>query len=550
MLLSIKVRNYALIEELNVDFQKGLNIITGETGAGKSILLGALGLILGKRADTSVISNKEGKCVVEAEFNISGYKLESYFIENDIDFEPHTVIRREILNTGKSRAFINDTPVTLNVLQDISGQLVDIHSQHQNLMLNKDEFILQIIDAFAGNGTFLIDYQKSFTEYKVLERDYHNKLKEYNRTKEEKEFIEHQFNELEAAKLAEGELLSLEQELSELENAGDIKLILHEATSLLEQEEAGILDKLSKLESRLGKISGMYSKADGMLERIQSVIIELKDLHTGISDSFESLEFDPGRHELVHARLDLLNTLLQKYRCSEISELIVKHADLQAKLSIVVDGEYELNKLKKELESSRAKIEAIANTLMQRRTDCFPALIKNIKSLLSELGLEHAQLTFERDSKELSPDGTDVIQFLFSANKNHPLQEISKVASGGELSRLMLAIKSILAGSTGMPTLILDEIDTGVSGEIADKVGKIISSMSSNIQIINITHLPQVASKGEVHFLVYKDHQSDLSKTLIKQLNEEERLFEIAKMLSGEKLTDAALENAKVLLGM
>lgn len=548
MLQSLKVQNYALIEELSVEFQQGLNIITGETGAGKSILLGALGMILGKRADTSVLSNQDNKCVVEAEFNISNYNLRPFFAENDIDYEQLTVLRREILNSGKSRAFINDTPVTLNILQDLAQQLVDIHSQHQNLLLNSEDFVLQIIDSYSTNQVKISAYQQAFSEFRSLERNYKEKLLIFERVRGEMDFIAHQVNELENAKLIPDELEMLEQELSQMENSGEIKAALHEADNLMNLEETGIIDSLHTVESRLLKITPYYNKAEDISNRLSPVLIELKDIQSAITKSFEGLEFDPGQLEKTRTRVDLLNSLLQKYRCSTIEGLIQLYQDIKSKYSVATDGEFELSNLKKQLDSAENEAIEKATALTEARAANFEKLSESLREMLVEMGMEYCSIRFEREQKELSISGADSIRFLFTANKNHPLQDITKIASGGELSRLMLSVKALLAGTTGMPTLILDEIDTGVSGEIADKVGRIIRQMSGGTQVINITHLPQVASKGQVHFLVYKDHNHSVTKTKIRMLSSEERILEIAKMLSGEQLTDAALNNARELL--
>lgn len=551
MLLSIKVNNYALIDELEVEFHRSLNIITGETGAGKSILLGALGLIMGKRADITVLRDSEGKCIVEAEFDLSGYKgLSKVFAENDIDFENHSVFRREILSTGKSRAFINDTPVNLSVMNDIALGLIDIHSQHQNLLLNQQAFILEIIDRYCRNDELLILLLDKYLKYKNLEKEYLKKLDSYNRLKEEMDFLSFQHKELSEANLKEGELEELEIELDQIENAGEIKTVLHETVEILSQEETGVVDNLLMVMNKLSKISSVFPKANEFNQRINTAAVDLKDLFSEINVLFERLEFDPERHSKIKERLTGLYTLLQKYKVQNSGDLILRFKEIGEKVSVVLDGEFELEKQKKEINGMKLELMQTATELSKRRTASFPEIQQKIEVLLHEMGMPHARLSFGTEAKEVTADGIDSITFMFSANKNHPLLDVSKVASGGELSRLMLAIKALISGTTGMPTLILDEIDAGVSGEIADKVGNIIIQMSQGTQIINITHLPQVASKGSTHFLVYKDHQHELTRTGIKKLNDAERLNEIAKMLSGEHLTDAAIENARVLLGI
>lgn len=549
MLLSLKVQNYALIDELAVEFHPGLNIITGETGAGKSILLGALGLILGKRADTSVLSNSEQKCVVEAEFNIGSYNLKQFFDENDIDFDVHAVLRREIMNNGKSRAFINDTPVNLNILQDLALKLIDIHSQHQNLMLNQPSYILDFIDAFGKCGQILTEYKSIYNLYKLKEKEYNTNLTAYNAIREEMDLLNFQFSQLKEANLIPEEKSIIEEELLQLENSGEIKSTLNETEEILNSEEQGIIDLLNTLSVKLDKIKGVFPKGGELSSRIASTIIELKDIQDEIARSFEKLEFDPGRHQQLSDRLDLLNSLLQKFRKLDISELIEIRNELEKKIAVAIDGEFELNQQKQELDLLLKELNTKAKVLTDKRISVFSEIEENVMIMLKDMGIPHARIDFQHRASELTMSGADEINLLFTANKNHPLQEVSKIASGGELSRLMLAVKALISGSNNMPTLILDEIDTGVSGEIADKVGNIIKQMCKRIQIINITHLPQVASKGEAHYLVYKDHNHHTTRTLIKKLNETERIYEIAKMLSGEQLSDAAVENARVLLG-
>lgn len=549
MLLSLKVRNYALINELYVEFHNGLNIITGETGAGKSILLGALGLILGKRADLNVLLNSESKCVVEAEFNISDYNLKAVFEENDVDYENHTVFRREILVSGKSRAFINDTPVNLSVMQELALKLVDIHSQHQNLQLNKQAFLLNMIDNYCGNKKLLLEYSGLYNNYRLKEKQYKDQLEKHNNIKEQFEFISHQYNELKDAELVGGEYLNLEEELERIENSGDIKQALHVVESLLAEDENGIVDKLRFAAQRLEKIMKVYPDAETYKNRIDSVSIELKDTVSDISKSFEKLDFDPERYEVVKERLSVINGLLLKFRKDTVEELIDLREELKNKVSVAVDGGIELEEQKKALDELLKKVTEKAEQLSERRKKSFKSFEQEILKVLVEVGMGHAEISFTHSELDLSLSGIDNINLYFSANKNHPLNEVAKIASGGELSRLMLAIKSIISKSTALPTLLLDEIDTGVSGDIADKVGTIIKGISRGLQVINITHLPQVASKGEAHFLVYKEHNHETTRTLMKKLSEDERVQEIAKMLSGEKLTDVAIENARILLG-
>jgi DNA repair protein RecN (Recombination protein N) len=548
MLLSLKVKNYALIEELSVDFHHGLNIITGETGAGKSILLGALGLILGKRADTSVLSNADSKCIVEAEFNVAGYNLESVYRDNDLDFDRHSVFRREILPSGKSRAFVNDTPVNLTILQELALQLVDIHSQHQNLLLNQQAFLLNIIDKFCGNEPLLNEYLRAYAEFKASKSAYLKKLESYTSIKADIDYLNHQVTELADANIRAGEISQIEQELSQVENAGEIKAALHEVSQVLSADEQGLLDSIQNISTAINRISRVFSPANELLNRLESVKIELKELDADIQADFEKLEFDPGHQEQLHQRLNLLYSLLQKHRADSEEELLEKLESFQQKLSIGIDGEFELETLRKQLEQQEARALDLAHQVSGKRKESFASLQTKVENTLRNLGIEHGRLQIDCTDKDMSNSGIDEVSFLFTANKNHPVKEISKIASGGELSRLMLAVKALLSDAGGMPTIILDEIDTGVSGEIADKVGALIHAMASGMQVINITHLPQVASKGEAHYKVYKNHDKEHTRTFVKKLDRMERLHEIAKMLSGEELTDAALENAKVLL--
>jgi DNA repair protein RecN (Recombination protein N) len=550
MLLSLKVQNYALIDELYVEFHPGLNIITGETGAGKSILLGALGLILGKRVENSVLKNNEQKCIVEAEFNVANYSIKDQFQENDIDFDTHAVFRREILSSGKSRAFINDTPVNLNVLQDLALQLVDIHSQHQNLLLNQQSYIINFIDSYCKNDQLIIDYQLLYTTYKNKEKEYNLNFSEYNRIREEMDLLTHQFNQLSEANLKPGEIIELETELLQLENSGEIKSVLHESEQIINTDESGVIDLLNIASGRMDKIKEVFPLASNLSGRLASILIELKDIEGDIARSFEKLEFDPERHTQISNRLDLLNSLLQKFRKSDIQELIELKEKLEQKIAVAIDGEFELKKQKNELDLILESLKNKANELTEKRSSAFSSLETDIMRMLNDMGMQHARVAFQHEIHELTITGVDEVSLFFTANKNHPLQEVSKIASGGELSRLMLAVKALISESKKMPTLILDEIDSGVSGEIADKVGNIIKRMCLRSQIINITHLPQVASKGEAHFLVYKDHNHNITRTLIRRLDDRERVYEIAKMLSGEQLSDAAVENARVLLGM
>ncbi len=549
MLKSIFIDNYALIDKLEMEFQEGLSIITGETGAGKTILLGALGLLLGKRADTSVLKDKSRKCIVEGAFQINGYKLEAFFADNELDYSEETLIRREISNSGKSRAFINDTPVNLILLQELALSLVDVHSQHQNLLLNNERYICWIIDSYTQSLYILSNYKSAFQEYQNLKQSYYKARNSYQSDQENLDYISHQFNELREANLKENELIELEEEYKIVSHAEEIKSALEETAQLLENEEMGVIRNLKLMKDQLSRIGDHYSGAKETEERIQNLYVEIKDIADEVSSQFERMEFDPERMEQLHVRIDLLYTLLRKHKVNTIQNLIDIRNTLDDKLQKNASGDYELEKLSGELANAEMKVNDIAEELSGKRKKIFSEFEDKVLSLLHDLGMKNVQFTIHHEITDPGEDGIDKIQFLFSANTNIPVQSIARVASGGELSRLMLAIKYLISNSFGLPTIIFDEIDSGVSGEIADKVGNLIKHMSSNMQVINITHLPQVASKGDHHYLVYKAAVDGTTKTNIKQLDHTGRLNEIAKMLSGDSVSEAAIENAKVLLG-
>jgi DNA repair protein RecN (Recombination protein N) len=548
MLKSIYIDNYALIDRLEINLNDGLTIITGETGAGKSILLGALGLLLGKRADTSVLKDKSRKCIVEGIFAIEDYQLEPLFIENELDYSSETLIRREISNKGSSRAFINDTPVNLNLLQEISLRLIDIHSQHQNLLLNDEDYLRWIIDSYAGTKTLLTEYQVHYQEFHKLRSNFQAVRSSYEQDKQNLDFLTHQLNELQSARLKENELEELEQELDLLSHTEEIKSSLNNAAILLQEEGTGIVTIIKQVHDLLNRISSHYTYAGELKNRVNNTYIELKDISEDVVQHFDRLEYDPERMEFLAARIDELYTLLRKHKKENIAELIVLRNSIDEKLQKVAVADYKLEKLEAELQEKQTKMLSAASTLSEKRQTIFPEFSKRVVHLLDSIGMENTRFSVRHTHKEAGKYGTDGIEFLFSANRSMGLQAINKVASGGELSRLMLAIKYLISSASGLPAIIFDEIDTGVSGEIADMVGNLIKEMSAGMQVINITHLPQVASKGDYHYLVYKQSDNGESRTLIKELNKHERLNEIAKMLSGDSVTDEAIENARVLL--
>jgi DNA repair protein RecN (Recombination protein N) len=550
MLCNLVVENYALISTLEIEFRKGLTIITGETGAGKSILLGALSLILGKRADSNVLFDKEKKCIVEGTFDITRYGLEQFLIENGIEPESQTYVRREISVSGKSRAFINDTPVTLEILSEFGKKLIDIHSQHQNLELVNSFFQMMVIDNYAHNNDLLKQYGGGYGEYCNLLDRYHHTVQNADKIKAELDYIRFQFQQLEEAKLTDGELEELELELEQLTHAEEIKNGLSAIQSLLEGENAAALQQLKDIVGHTHRIYKYLPAGEELYKRMETFYIDLKDVSHDISVLNARHDPDPAALTKVNDRLNVLYNLLKKHHVSSVNELIILREQLRKKIEEIDSLDFNLAALEKQLLEKKEQLKVLALQLRAQRLKAAPSFEEKVKDLLKEVGIANAgfKVRFE-PLDDFTERGTDRLQFLFSANKNMAPQDISRVASGGELSRLMLCIKSLLVDASGLPTLIFDEIDTGVSGDIAERVGNIISRMAEKMQIINITHLPQVASKGENHFLVYKTEDDHTTVTRIKLLNPEERQLEIAKMLSGEEITHAALENARALLG-
>jgi len=551
MLKNLHIQNYALIDKLDIEFQQGLNIITGETGAGKSILLGALSLLLGQRADTSVLKDASSSCIVEGLFDFTGYNLNDFFAENDIDYYDNTIIRRQINESGKSRAFINETPVNLNVLKDLGSLIIDIHSQHENLLLGNGQFQLNVLDSFALLVEDLNRYKDQFKLYQSNKIELEKLLLESTNTRKDLDYFQFQLNELIQAKLKVGELNELEVLQQQLTHANEIKLSLQSVAEALTNDTISVINMLKEAESNLKKISDFFPDAIELEERIEVCRVELKDISNEIVVKNDRVDVNPSQLEFVTSRLDLLYALLQKHRLNSIDDLILLRNEIESKVNFISNLDFNIEQKKKNLADIEKQLDALSQTLTKKRKAAIPIIEKNIIDLLVQLGIKHAAFKVDiQKADTFQLNGVDRITFLFSANKQIPLQELSKVASGGELSRLMLSLKSLMIKSSGLPTIIFDEIDTGVSGEIADKVGNIIHDMADGMQVINITHLPQIASKGKNHFLVYKDNHSVNSTTKIKLLDSKERVIEIAKMLSGEKLTEAALTNAKELLSM
>jgi DNA repair protein RecN (Recombination protein N) len=550
MLCNLVVENYALISRLEIEFRKGLTIITGETGAGKSILLGALSLILGKRADTSVLYDKEKKCIVEGTFGIAGYGLSDFFTDNNIDYSDETIIRREISPAGKSRAFVNDIPVNLELLTELGNKLIDIHSQHQNLNLANSAFQMKVIDNYSRADKALNEYREYFQTYRNFLKQYKDLSEEATRSVTELDYLTFQYTQLDDAKLKDGEQADLESEQEKLTHAEEIKTGLTTASMLLQGEEQSVIQQLKDSLSAIGKISKYLHAGSSLLARIDSSYIEIKDIARELETLNDQLNFDPAHLEAVNERLSLIYDLEKKHRVDSLQDLLLLKDQLKAKISAINSFDHNLAELKKKLDNARENMKSSSERLSSLRKKVIPDFEKHVTSMLIEVGIPNASFSVElTPSAEFSWQGSDSIRFLFSANRNLNGQDISRVASGGELSRLMLCIKSLMSDSAGLPAIIFDEIDTGVSGEIAERVGNIIYRMSEKMQIINITHLPQVASKGKYHYLVYKTDEGKTTVTRIKLLDTKERIIEIAKMLSGEEVTPAALENAKVLLG-
>jgi DNA repair protein RecN (Recombination protein N) len=549
MLKHLSVQNYALIDQLNVDLTDGLTIITGETGAGKSILLGALGLIAGSRADTQSLQDKTKKCIIEAAFNIKEYSLKDFFQEHELAYEPITTIRREINPEGKSRAFINDTPVTLNQLKDLGERLIDIHSQHQTLSLNGTDFQLSVVDAYSKHTDVLTDYQINYKSFKDLERQLKDLIDKESQAKKDLDYYQFQFNELEDANLKAGEQYDLEQELETLNNSEEIKSNLSKAAFGLNGGEQNLLSSLNEIKAMLNSMAKFKPEIAELSARVNSSYIELKD----IANELESIEgeviYDPKRIELLNEKLDAIYRLQQKHQVKTIEELINIKDDLSNKLLDFSSLEAEIEKTKVTLEKLNKSLAAKAKTISDNRKKVIPKIEKEIASLLASLSMPNAQLQIAHSVTDTYTNtGIDKINFLFSANKGSDFKELNKVASGGELSRLMLSIKSLIAQLTSLPTIIFDEIDTGVSGDVADKVGIIMNSMAAKMQVITITHLPQIASKGLTHLFVYKEDKNHKTYSNIKKLSSEERIQEVAKMLSTGTPTAAAISNAKELL--
>jgi DNA repair protein RecN (Recombination protein N) len=549
MIRSLSIKNYALIEKLSIDFSKGFSIITGETGAGKSIILGAMGLVLGKRADLASLKNKEEKCVIEAQFDISKYNLQSFFESNDLDYEDETIIRREILPSGKSRAFINDSPVNLQELQELSLFLIDIHSQHQTQELSDEGVQFKIIDAIADNLKEIIAYQiilKSFKEDKVNLNLLLNKQAESIKEQEYNTFLLH---ELATAQLKSGEQEQLEADFEKLNNVEIIKEAIDKSLAIANEDEIGVLYNLKEIKTALQRIAPFSPEYATLLERISSLVIELDDITNEFNNCSEKLVNDPERLNIVSQKLQLIFNLQKKHQVTTVDELIAIQNALENTLFELGNLENDIATLTQSIQDKAIQLDALANSIHNKRTDAVPVLSDKLIAILETLGMPNVRFNIEINASEnYYQNGKDSIQFLFSANKGTDFGLLKKVASGGEMSRIMLAVKAILAQYSKLPTLIFDEIDTGVSGEIAIRMGEIMKEMSQTMQIFAITHLPQIAAKGNAHFKVFKSTIGDDTQSELHLLNDEERVMEIAQMLSGAVVSDSALNHAKSLL--
>ena len=550
MLRSLYIKNYALIDSLEIDFEPGFSVITGETGAGKSIILGALSLILGQRADIKAIKQGESKCVIEGSFDVSAYDLRAFCEEKGIEYDSDSyILLREILSTGKSRAFINDSPVSLTDLKELGSQLIDIHSQHQNLLLSDTRFQMQVVDALAGNKELLSRYQQAFHQYKQSEKALAELREAVRKSKEEEDYLRFQIESLTEAALQEGEQEELENELETLTHAEDIKSALFKIHSLLSDDDKGIVLGLKEGLNTSQQLAKVYARSEEISERLQTAYIDLKDLASEMDKLANDVEFNPERLAFIESRLDLIYTLQKKYHVNAVSELLALYEEFKQKIENIESSDQQVEALEKEVHEKSEKVFALAKQLTDSRTSITDSFEKDLTDRVAYLGMPNIRFRSEIiTEKHPNIYGLDRVLFQFSANKNVPLQPVAEIASGGEISRLMLCLKSMIAGATALPTIIFDEIDTGVSGEIADKMGEVMREFGKNMQVLAITHLPQIAAKGKAHYKVYKLDDEHTTTTNLVRLSDEERLTEIARMLSGSTVTEAAIQNAKVML--
>lgn len=553
MLQSIYIQNYALIDKLDIDFEPGFSVITGETGAGKSIILGAIGLLLGQRADIKSIKAGESKCVVEAHFHIADYGMRPFFDENDLEYDAdECILRRELSASGKSRAFINDTPASLAQMKLLGEKLIDVHSQHQNLLLNKEGFQLNVLDILAQDAEQLTAYKTAYTEYKSVCRELDNFVARAQSSQQEEDYIRFQLQQLDEADLKSGEQNELEEEAEILNHSEDIKAGLYKVTELTDGEENGVLPATKECLQTLQNLSSVYPMAKEWAERLDSCYIELKDMAHEISSASENVEFDPARLDFVNERLNLIYTLQQKHKVDTVDELIEIQERFRSQLNAIDSFDEQIKELNKRKEDCYQKVLSQAEALTGLRTRSARHIEERMQALLVPLGMPNVRFAVEMTQrKEPDANGLDNVVFLFSANKNGVLQNVASIASGGEIARVMLSLKAMIAGAVKLPTIIFDEIDTGVSGAIAEKMALIMQEMGQkNRQVISITHLPQIAARGSVHYKVYKEDTDTGTNSHIRRLTPEERVEEIANMLSGTTMTEAAMNNARALLGI
>lgn len=552
MLKQLYIRNFTLIERLDMTFNGGFSVITGETGAGKSIILGAIGLLKGQRADSKLIKRGSEKCVIEAHFNLSRYGMEKFFNDNDVEYDADDcIVRREITAAGKSRAFVNDTPVPLSVLKELGEQLIDVHSQHQNLLLGKQDFQMEIVDIIADDKDLLDNYRKAYGDYREKQRQLDDLQERLTSNKANADFLLFQYEELDRANLVEGEQETLEAQANQMSHYEDIKTALYQADKAMSAEGTGVTENLRTAINALHSIEGVLPMAGELASRMDADFIDLKDIADELEGQLDKVDFDPKELDSINDRLDRIYSLQKKYHCDTVSQLIEIRDNLKKQLDGIENGDYDLQQVKNEVAKSMKLAIQKADSITKVRKTAAKKIEEVIKQRLVALGMPNIQFTINLESSELSADGADKVAYMFSANRNMPMQPVAQVASGGEIARLMLSLKAMVSGAVKLPTIIFDEIDTGVSGKIAEKMADIMCEMGNNErQVISITHLPQIAAKGATHYKVYKEDRGDTTVSTMKLLCGEERVNEIAQMLSGSDITEAAISNARELLKM
>jgi len=550
MLKKLYIRNFALIDELDIDFYQGFSVITGETGAGKSIILGAIGLLLGQRADSKFIKQGADRCIIEAHFDLSHYNMEPFFNDEEIDYDPEDcIVRRELTASGKSRAFVNDTPVQLSTLKELGDQLIDIHSQHQNLLLNKQDFQLSVVDIIAGDSSELKKYHQAYEQFQALKSELESFRQNLERNQQNLDFMQFQFEELQNANLDEDEQEDLEQKCETMTHSEEIKSALFTADNLLSGDTTGVVGNLYAAYNALKGIENVYPIISELIERLNSSYIEVKDLSSEISSQLERIDFDPAELETINNRLDRLYELEKKYHVNTVAELIAKRDELRHQLSDIENCDEQLAELELRLDKQKEQLKRNADVLTQLRSKTVKLIEKDMLSRLAPLGMPNIRFVIQMTEEPFNRSGQDKVTFLFSANTSTPLQPIAQVASGGEIARVMLSLKAMISAAVKLPTIIFDEIDTGVSGKIAEKMAEIMREMGQNgRQVISITHLPQIAALGSTHYKVEKEDDARTTTSRMKELTNDERIREIAQMLSGTDVTDAAIQNAKQLL--